>query len=1133
MCDGEIELSDRAKSLWGKTNRVDDTEWLPLYVHMADSAAMAARIWDTWVPYGTKSIISRDLGNDDDLARKLMIFLAGVHDIGKATPVFQAKPISFGPDAESLVWKPEQAGLPMIAGLRDTSHPTHPIAGQVILERYFSLVHKWGGRESRQYACVVGGHHGTPPDKSKLESARLGKTESGLDSEVWKTTQNELIEFIAGTVGMGDEEWELLSKKRFSAQSAVLATGLVIMADWIASDSDADMFPLVRVHPLWEDEESFGMTEREYDDIQSWSGLKRRAERAWACVQLPHAWEPADIPSSCQDLFSTRFRLPEGAHPRPVQEQAVRVARNTDTPGLLIIEAPMGEGKTEAALAAAEILAQRTGRGGICVALPTMATTDAMFSRVHRWLDALPSRDSTDEKTVWLAHGKAKLNDDFQGIIAASRRHFSSLSQDDTDEPYSRKHGEIPPETVISDWLWGRKKGALANFLVCTVDQVLMGALQMKHVVLRQLAMANKVVIVDECHAYDAYMREYLKMALEWLGSTRTPVILLSATLPESQREEMAEAYLKGWKNSKLELPSEAKHGGIRELKRRQLAAKTEKVCVNAPKLVQEKENSSARNVSSAYPVLTYTSDTEIKHMDVKPSGRSMNVRCQIVDDSDEALISLLDRLLENGGCVGVICDTVGRAQHAAKLLGDYFGSEYVKLTHSRFMDIDRMSNEAELRQLLGPDSTVGNGGRPQRMIVVGTQVLEQSLDIDFDALVTDIAPVDLIMQRLQKHLHNKPIRRKIMFVDIHCLQQVPPSNINRDDTGSPKTAYVGGALRARVSSQSWKRAMREMFGSKLDSSKMGKRTKSAVALISNAIAEKRLDLAEEANNLAEKVLTATGVKVKASDRAGADKGSAATEYLIFIANREVEQLADIAIAAFDEGKDPSKLKKEVAAVFHGKQAIDIACFGRMLADAPDLNTDASAQVAHAFSIDQITPEYDYFTAVDDCASDDNAGAAMIDTVGFNSSTLYRYATLNVDALRDQLQDADAMVEGVSAFVEAFVKSMPSGKQNTFANHTLPEDIVIVLRDSQPISAADAFENPIKRKDGISVSRQGIERLGDRLNEIRINYGEEPVKAWHVVSGGSVPSLDEWSEQVTLPELEQSLRETLSAAYSA
>lgn len=751
MTADELGLSDRARSIWGKTNRVDDSEWLPLYVHMADSAAMSAKIWDTWVPQGTKAVIARDLGDDYDLARKLMIFLAGVHDIGKATPVFQAKPISFGPDAESLAWKPEQAGLPMIAGLRDTSHPSHPIAGQVILERYFSLVHKWGERESRQYACVVGGHHGTPPDKSKLESARLGKTESGLDSEVWMTTQNELIEFIAGTVGIGDEEWKLLSKKRFSAQSAMLATGLVIMADWIASNSDADMFPLVRVHPLWDDDEPFVMTGREDDDIQSWSGLQRRAERAWACVQLPHAWEPADIPSSCQDLFLTRFRLPEGAQPRPVQEQAVRVARDTDAPGLLIIEAPMGEGKTEAALAAAEILAQRTGRGGVCVALPTMATTDAMFSRVHRWLDALPSCDSTDEKTVWLAHGKAKLNDDFQGIIAASRRHFSSIGQDDTDEPYSRKHGGIPPETVVSDWMWGRKKGALANFLVCTVDQVLMGALQMKHVVLRQLAMVNKVVIVDECHAYDAYMREYLKMALEWLGSSRTPVILLSATLPERQREEMTKAYLKGRKNSVLVLPTGAKRGGIRELKRRQLAAKAEGAYINEPKSVQEGEVSSGHKVSTAYPVLTYTSDTEIKHMDVKPSGRSMNVRCQIVDDSDEALISLLDRLLEDGGCVGVICDTVGRAQHAAKLLSDYFGSEYVKLTHSRFMDIDRMSNEAELRQLLGPDSTVGNGERPQRMIVVGTQVLEQSLDIDFDALVTDIAPVDLIRPHLTK----------------------------------------------------------------------------------------------------------------------------------------------------------------------------------------------------------------------------------------------------------------------------------------------------------------------------------------------------------------------------------------------
>lgn len=174
-----------------------------------------------------------------------------------------------------------------------------------------------------------------------------------------------------------------------------------------------------------------------------------------------------------------------------------------------------------------------------------------------------------------------------------------------------------------------------------------------------------------------------------------------------------------------------------------------------------------------------------------------------------------------------------------------------------------------------------------------------------------------------------------------------------------------------------------------------------------------------------------------------------------------------------------------------------------------------------------------YFTAVDDCASEDNAGAAMIDTVGFNSSTLYRYATVNIDVLRDQLQDDSATVEGVVAFVEAFVKSMPSGKQNTFANHTLPEDVVVTLRESQPISAADAFEDPVRRKDGISVSRQGVERLGERLNDIRVNYGEEPVKAWYVATGGAVSSLNEWCEQVSLPDLEQSLKETLNAAYSA
>lgn len=413
--DDRVALSDGAKALWGKTNRIDDSEWLPLYVHMVDSAAMASKIWDTWVPQGTKAVIVGDLGNDEVLARKLMIFMAGIHDIGKATPVFQAKSITFGPEAGSFAWKAERAGLPMIAGLRGTNHPTHPIAGEIILEGYLLRVRGWERKAARQYACVVGGHHGTPPDKSKIDEEKNRKTNVGLDSEAWVSTQDELIDFVANIAGIEEKEWEDLSERRFSVQSAVLMTGLVIMADWIASNSDEDMFPLVRTEPWADEDEDFFFSESgEEDDIQSWSGLRIRADRAWSCVQLPHAWVPEGIPSSCQDLFATRFTLPEGAKVRPVQEEAVRIARDTRQPGLMVIEAPMGEGKTEAALAAAEILAQRTGRGGVCVALPTMATTDAMFTRVRRWLEALPSCDFDNEKTVWLAHGKAQLNNDLR-----------------------------------------------------------------------------------------------------------------------------------------------------------------------------------------------------------------------------------------------------------------------------------------------------------------------------------------------------------------------------------------------------------------------------------------------------------------------------------------------------------------------------------------------------------------------------------------------------------------------------------------------------------------------------------------------------------------------------------------------
>lgn len=784
----EIYLSEQARSLWGKTDRLDGDWWLPLYVHMADSIAMAERIWDHWVPDGTKQVIARDTnGKTDgrDYARSVYALLAGAHDIGKATPVFQSKPIRFDPSdggsSSSLAWLPEHAGLPVRSGLSNPNRPTHPIAGQVIFERHMCGAYGWNESVARSYASVIGGHHGTPSESHKIKGARLGEPiRMGWDEASksrWMPVQDELLEFVIRRAGLSSRDVATLGVRRLSAESESLMTGLVIMADWMASNSDESLFPLVPV-PGTLAALGGDVPIDDYCDadtavgpgVDSWEGLDARADRAWRNLHMCEPWkslsiEPDMDAAAVESWFQSRFKLPPNAHPRPIQREAVRLAGTVDQPGLMIIEAPMGEGKTEAALAAAELLAHRTGRGGVCVALPTMATTDAMFGRVHAWLDALPTQKDENDRTIWLAHGKAQLNEDFRGIIAASRRAISSIDTDgDRSETSVRKKGS--PETMVSEWMWGRKKGALANFLVCTVDQVLMGALQMKHVVLRQLALANKVVVIDECHAYDAYMQEYLKRILEWLGGFHTPVVLLSATLPERQRKEMAEAYLRGWSAGELndrdrtaDVSSTADGLPVQPRRhwRRMASKASERMGLNGRSPVEASMGRLSQPEAEAYPMITYSSGAQLHAMPVASSGRTMQVACRMLADDDESLIALLDGLLQDGGCIGVICDTVDRAQHAAQLLAGRYGGDAVRLTHSRFVDLDRMDNELELRELLGPRSTKANGRRPERLIVVGTQVLEQSLDIDFDALITDIAPVDLLMQRLGRvRRHNR-----------------------------------------------------------------------------------------------------------------------------------------------------------------------------------------------------------------------------------------------------------------------------------------------------------------------------------------------------------------------------------------
>ncbi len=570
-----------------------------------------------------------------------------------------------------------------------------------------------------------------------------------------------------------------------SVQSQILLTGLVIMADWIASDQN--FFPLV---PLEEsgmivvqqmaagegsdrnnaadDNDSRFEEASETLDLTTEEGLCRRAELGWKTCDLESPWkDPTEHPTA-EELFKDRFDLPEGAHPRPVQKAAFDAVSQAKDPRLLVIEAPMGEGKTEAALAAAEVLARRTGRGGVCVALPTMATTDAMFSRVVSWLQHLPTLEEQDgslSKTVYLAHSNASLNQQFTRIAGFSHwKHeqmrdnpeITAIAEDEENEQRSTGEGSGPlrhsrtikdlsEQVIASDWMWGRKKGVLSNFLVCTVDQVLMASLQMKHSVLRDLALANKVVVIDECHAYDSYMRCYLERALEWLGSCGAPVVLLSATLPTALRREYVCAYRKGY----------CAYQAI-GLTRGQARPVYQSKSYAVP---------DSETAHHGYPLITMLDGDAVRYKATTPAGsRAVSVRTSLMGDSQEELLDQVSALVGDGGCLGIVCDTVRRAQEAYDTLKESrrFATSEICLLHSRFISVDRMQKENELRTLLGPNSAiVGTHGRkplrPKLLIVVSTQVLEQSLDIDFDALITDIAPVDLLFQRLGRvHRHHR-----------------------------------------------------------------------------------------------------------------------------------------------------------------------------------------------------------------------------------------------------------------------------------------------------------------------------------------------------------------------------------------
>lgn len=369
------------------------------------------------------------------------------------------------------------------------------------------------------------------------------------------------------------------------------------------------------------------------------------------------------------------------------------------------------------------------------------------------------------------------------------------------------------------------------------------------------------------------------------------------------------------------------------------------------------------------------------------------------------------------------------------------------------------------------------------------------------------------------------------LFIDLHVVQSVPPSNLNRDDTGSPKSAFYGGVRRSRVSSQAWKKATRAQFVDRLDAADLGTRTKRVVELMVARMTAQDGELSEDvAEKQAVAVLAAMDIKPKAITKKKGEgeeaRTFAATDYLIFFSTRQIERLAELASAG---GKPTKRAALEAADQEHG---IEVALFGRMVADNKDLSVDAAVQVAHAISTHGVVDESDYFTAVDDETPTDETGAGMLGTVEFNSATLYRYATINVAGLLGNLGDSAATVRAVQEFVRAFVLSMPTGKQNTFANRTLPDAVVVMVRHDQPVNLVGAFEDAVEARDSEGRVAASVDRLVEQAASVS-SFVDPPDLTLVSRTGRRTAAVDALGERVSLDEIVARVGDVVAASTKA
>lgn len=644
--------------LWAKSYPDDPDRFHPLWCHLLDVGAVC------------EALLPR-FGGIPGLPDGWLPYLAALHDIGKADARFQGK--APGLVAPEILTESE-------GGCRGFRHEARSADW---ITPYLKGQWEWGQSAARIVSLATRGHHGDFLAGNKI-GANYNEAEYPDWVNFYTPMRDQLAALVAERLGV-----QPAAPTRFDDASAagIKLSGLIVLADWIASNPETYRYP--NLHPAGGIEPSAYLT-----------AAREEARRAVHRLELDAGRSaPPTGRYGFTDVWPDLKEFPL----RPSQQALQEVVQGVGVlPGLAIIEAPMGEGKTEAAI----YLAACWGKPGAYIALPTQATGNQMHRRYARFLSA---RDPSGPPPR-LVHGMAWLQD--------------SIAPEEVSQTWGEDIGE---RLQSREWFANAKRALLAQDGVGTVDQVLMAALNVKHGFLRLLGLTTKTLIIDEVHAYDVYMTTLMKTLLRWCRALDVPVILLSATLSRAQKQALAEAY-----------------AGADVLP--QIAARPE---------------------SEPYPLLTFVPREGSAFVREIPldAARSRTVRLErhpgLLADPEETAC-LAKQAVAAGGCACVLANTVASAQKIFMALqADPPQDTELLLFHARFRAERRQEIEDQVVGLFGKGPNGGkNLNRPTRAILVATQVVEQSLDIDFDVMLSHIAPVDLLLQRsgrLHRHSDNDP----------------------------------------------------------------------------------------------------------------------------------------------------------------------------------------------------------------------------------------------------------------------------------------------------------------------------------------------------------------------------------------